>query len=172
MIKIDNFFFLVDFVVIDTEPVPNPKSQIPVILGHPFLATANANINCRTGIMKISFGHMKVKLNIFNPTLNCMDKHEDAYVVEKCFENEFDKNESLLNVKTSNGLSSKMISKDVVSKSSVEQIWKPKSFVNKGPLISFESNPTSSFGNSLLGGIQSSIQPIKEGMHTKIFDPG
>jgi len=40
--------------------------MILVILDHPFLATANANINCRTGIMKIRFGNLKVKLNIFH----------------------------------------------------------------------------------------------------------
>jgi hypothetical protein len=37
-----------------------------VILGRPFLATGNALINCRTGVMKISLGNMIVVLNIFN----------------------------------------------------------------------------------------------------------
>jgi hypothetical protein len=37
-----------------------------VILGRPFLATANALINCRSGVMKISFGNMTVELNIFH----------------------------------------------------------------------------------------------------------
>jgi hypothetical protein len=41
-------------------------SEIPVILGGPFLATANALINCRSGVMKISFGNMTVELNIFH----------------------------------------------------------------------------------------------------------
>jgi hypothetical protein len=41
-------------------------SQIPVILGQPFLATANTLINCRMGVMKISFGNMIVELNIFH----------------------------------------------------------------------------------------------------------
>jgi hypothetical protein len=41
-------------------------NQILVILGRPFLATANALINCRTGVMKISFENMTVELNIFN----------------------------------------------------------------------------------------------------------
>jgi hypothetical protein len=36
-----------------------------VILGQPFLATANALINCRSGVMKIYFGNMMVELNIF-----------------------------------------------------------------------------------------------------------
>ena len=66
LIKVDKFYFLVDFLVIDTESVHNVGSQIPVILGRPFLATANALINCRTGVMKISFGNMTVELNIFD----------------------------------------------------------------------------------------------------------
>ena len=46
LIKVDKFYFPVDFIVIDTEPVHNVGSQIPVILGRPFLAMANALINC------------------------------------------------------------------------------------------------------------------------------
>jgi hypothetical protein len=37
-----------------------------VILGRPFLATAKALINYRTGVMKISFDNMTVELNIFD----------------------------------------------------------------------------------------------------------
>jgi hypothetical protein len=66
LIKVDKFYFPVDFIVIDTELVHDVVNQIPVILGRPFLATANALINCRTGVMKISFGNMTVELNIFN----------------------------------------------------------------------------------------------------------
>jgi hypothetical protein len=66
IIKVDKFFFPVDFIVLDTELVPHPERLIPVILRRPFLATANACINCRIGVMKISFGNMKVRLNIFN----------------------------------------------------------------------------------------------------------
>ncbi|XP_038982173.1 uncharacterized protein LOC120110664 [Phoenix dactylifera] len=35
-------------------------------LGRPFLATSNALINCRNGIMKMSFGNMTIDFNIFN----------------------------------------------------------------------------------------------------------
>jgi hypothetical protein len=66
IIKVDKFFFPVDFIVLDTEPVPHPEKLILVILGRPFLATTNACINCWTGVMEISFGNMKVRLNIFN----------------------------------------------------------------------------------------------------------
>jgi hypothetical protein len=66
LIKVDKFYFPVDFIVLDTELVQVIRSQIPVILGRPFLATANALINCRSGVMKFSFGNMTVELNIFH----------------------------------------------------------------------------------------------------------
>jgi len=56
----------VDFVVIKTENVSNIASQVPVILGHHFLATANALINCRNGMMRLSFSNMTLELKIFN----------------------------------------------------------------------------------------------------------
>jgi hypothetical protein len=66
LIKVDKFYFPVDFIVLDTEPVQVIGTKIPVILWRPFLATANALINCRSGVMKISFGNMTVELNIFH----------------------------------------------------------------------------------------------------------
>jgi uncharacterized coiled-coil protein SlyX len=74
LIKVDKFYYPIDFIVLDTEPVPYPDKQIPVILGRPFLATANACINCRTGVMKISFGNMKIRLNIFTAFQNAPDQ--------------------------------------------------------------------------------------------------
>ena len=66
LIKVDKFYFPVDFIMIDIEPVHNVVSHISVILGQPFLATAKALVNCWLGVMKISFGNMTVELNIFD----------------------------------------------------------------------------------------------------------
>ena len=49
LIKVDKFYFPVDFIVLDTQPVQNTSGQIPVMFGRPFLATSNALINCRNG---------------------------------------------------------------------------------------------------------------------------
>jgi hypothetical protein len=76
IIKVDKFFFLVHFIVLDTEPVPHPKRLISIILGHPFLATTNACINYRTRVMEISFGNMKVRLNIFTAFQHASDQNE------------------------------------------------------------------------------------------------
>ena len=64
--QVDKFYFPVDFLVLDTHPVVNQGTQVLVILGRPFLATANAIIHCRGGLMTLSFGNMTVNLNIFN----------------------------------------------------------------------------------------------------------
>ena len=66
LVQVDKFYFPVDFIVLDTEPVVHSNSQIPVILGRPFLATSNAHINCRNGLMQLSFGNMTLELNILN----------------------------------------------------------------------------------------------------------
>ncbi|KAI5316269.1 hypothetical protein L3X38_045445 [Prunus dulcis] len=66
LVLVDKFYFLVDFIVLDTEPVVHSNSQIPVILGRPFLATSNAHINCRNGLIQLAFGNMTFELNIFN----------------------------------------------------------------------------------------------------------
>ncbi|XP_077237313.1 uncharacterized protein LOC143878987 [Tasmannia lanceolata] len=65
LVKVGDFLFPVDFVVLDTEPVANIKDQIPIILSRPFLATSNALINCRNGLMKLSFGNTSVDFNVF-----------------------------------------------------------------------------------------------------------
>ena len=66
LVQVDKFYFPVDFVVLNTQPVVNQGTQFPVILGRPFLAIVNAIIHCRGGLMTLSFGNMTVNLNIFN----------------------------------------------------------------------------------------------------------
>ena len=66
LVKVDKFYYPVDFVVLDTEPIENGPNHVLIILGRPFLATANAIINCRNGIMQLNFGNMTLELNIFH----------------------------------------------------------------------------------------------------------
>ena len=62
----DKFYYPVDFVVLDTEPIASGPNHVPIILGRPFLSTANAIINCRNGVMQLTFGNMTLELNIFH----------------------------------------------------------------------------------------------------------
>ena len=66
LVQVDRFYFLVDFVLLDTQLVVSQGSQFPVILGRPFLATTNAITHCRVGLMTLSFGNMTMNFNIFN----------------------------------------------------------------------------------------------------------
>ena len=66
LVQVDKFYFPVDFIILDMHPVFNANSQISMILGRPFLATSNALINCRSGVLKLSFGNMTLEHNIFN----------------------------------------------------------------------------------------------------------
>ena len=53
ILKVDEFYFPADFVVLDTEPVRDPSNHSPVILGRPFLSTVDVVIRCRNGVMTL-----------------------------------------------------------------------------------------------------------------------
>ena len=65
-VKIDKLYYPMDFVVLDTEPVAEGTNLMLIILRRPFLATSNAIINCRNGVMHLTFGNMTLELNIFH----------------------------------------------------------------------------------------------------------
>ena len=64
--KVDKFYYPVDFVVLDTEPIASGPNHVPIILGRQFFNIANAIINCRNGVMQLTFGNMTLELNIFH----------------------------------------------------------------------------------------------------------
>ncbi|RVW58538.1 Transposon Tf2-12 polyprotein [Vitis vinifera] len=45
LVQVDNFYYPVDFIVLDTDPTVKEANLVPIILGRPFLATSNAIIN-------------------------------------------------------------------------------------------------------------------------------
>ena len=79
LIQLDRFYYLVDFVVLDTEPVAVGPNHVPIILGRLFLATSNAIINCRNGVMQLTFGNMTLELNIFHLRKRHMHSEDDDF---------------------------------------------------------------------------------------------
>ena len=79
LIQVDRFYYPVDFVVLDTEPVAVGPNHVPIILGRPFLATSNAIINCRNGVMQLTFGNMTLELNIFHLGKRHMHSKDDDF---------------------------------------------------------------------------------------------
>ena len=90
LIQVDRFYYPVDFIVLDTEPVAVGANHVPIILGRPFLATSNAIINCRNGVMQLTFGNMTLELNIFHLSKRHMhsveDNCEEVCIIDKIFE--------------------------------------------------------------------------------------
>ena len=65
MVSIDSLEYPINFLVLQ------PKDKLtsyPLILGRPWLATANAYISCRVGNMTIKNGHMSKQLVLYPPT--------------------------------------------------------------------------------------------------------
>ena len=62
LIKVEEFIFLISFVVLKTKVVISTENETPIILSQPFLATSNALINYRDGKIKLIFGNMTIKL--------------------------------------------------------------------------------------------------------------
>ena len=60
LIKVGNFIFLVEFVVIDIEE----DKQVPLLLGRPFLATGAALIDVKKGELTLKVGDEKVHFNL------------------------------------------------------------------------------------------------------------
>ena len=84
LVQVDKFYYPVDFVVLDTEPVAVGANYVPIILGRPFFATSNAIINCQNGVMQLSFVNITQELNIFH--LNKKHVHpEEEDLDEVCF---------------------------------------------------------------------------------------
>ena len=79
LIHVDRFYYPVDFVVLGTEPVAVGPNHVPIILGRPFLATSNAIINYRNGVMQLTFGNMTLELNIFHLGKRHMHSEEDDF---------------------------------------------------------------------------------------------
>jgi hypothetical protein len=97
-VQVDKFIYPVDFIVLDTQPVEACNS-FPVILGCLFLSTSNALINCRNGLMKLSFRNMTLEMNIFNICKQPEDN--DLQEVDLIEESVYDQFESTLRVKLS-----------------------------------------------------------------------
>ena len=82
LIKVGEFYYPVDFIILDMTPSVDSPNNIPVIFDQPFLEMTNANIDYRTDAMELSFGNMTMEMHDF-PTggsntrdQSCLTIHE------------------------------------------------------------------------------------------------
>ncbi|RVW70084.1 hypothetical protein CK203_062304 [Vitis vinifera] len=87
LVQVDKFYYPMDFVVLDIDPTVKEANYVPIILGRPFLATSNAIINCRNGVMQLTFGNMTLELNIFHLCKRHLHPEEEEGLEEVCLIN-------------------------------------------------------------------------------------
>ena len=78
LIQVDKFYYPVEFVVLDTEPVAVGDNYVLIILRRPFLATSNAITNFPNGVMQLTFGNMTLELDIFQFSKKLMQPAEEG----------------------------------------------------------------------------------------------
>ena len=80
--------------MLNTEPPIAGANFVPIILGRPFLATSNAIINCRNGVMQLTFENMTLELNIFHLSkkhmLSVEDGLEEVCIIDTILEEQVD----------------------------------------------------------------------------------
>jgi hypothetical protein len=137
LVQVDKFIYPVDFIVLDTQPV-EACNLIPLILGRPFLATSNASINCRNGLMKLSFENMTLEMNIFNICKQPRDDNDlqEVDFIEKLVHDQFQTTSSETEIDESDDL--KMVYFQEESKASN---WRPQ--IEELPPRLIESVPSS-----------------------------
>ncbi|RVW36265.1 hypothetical protein CK203_103025 [Vitis vinifera] len=87
LVQVDKFYYPVDFVVLDTDSTVKEENYVPIIIGRPFLATSNAIVNCRNGVMQLTFGNMTLELNIFYLCKRHLHPEEEEGFKEVCLIN-------------------------------------------------------------------------------------
>ena len=77
-VRVGKFYIPVDFVVLDMQE----DSQIPIILGRPFLHTAGAVIDVKSGKLTLSVGDDKVTFNLNSALKSPMLEEEQCYRID------------------------------------------------------------------------------------------
>nr|CAN64113.1 hypothetical protein VITISV_008523 [Vitis vinifera] len=71
LVQVDNFYYPVDFVVLDTDHLVKEANYAPIILG-------------RNGLMQLTFGNMTLELNIFHMLKKLITPEEEEGPEEVC----------------------------------------------------------------------------------------
>ncbi|KAI5447937.1 hypothetical protein KIW84_015399 [Lathyrus oleraceus] len=72
LVKVDKFFFPVDFIVIDMEE----DDDAPLILGRPFMKTARMMIDVDDGLMKVRVQNEEVTFDLFEAMKHSKDRND------------------------------------------------------------------------------------------------
>ena len=90
MVKIGEFILLANFIVLDMEESPMPL-PLPIILGRPFMRTADTKICVKKGIVSMKVNGEKIEFKIFDALKLPQDDMEcfNVYMVQDVDEKVF-----------------------------------------------------------------------------------
>ena len=86
LVKVGKFIFPVDFIILDIEE----DSQVPLLLGRPFLATGAALIDMQKGILTLRVGEETADFNLFRSLRNLDIERDDIKSVEDVYVKNYD----------------------------------------------------------------------------------
>ena len=83
LVKVGKFVFPIDFIILDIEE----DSQVPLLLGRPFLATGAALIDMRKGVLTLRVGEEAADFNLLQSLKNLDIDREDYKSVDDVYLN-------------------------------------------------------------------------------------
>ena len=86
LVKVGKFIFPTDFIILDMEE----DSQVPQLLGRPFLATEAALIDMQKGILTLRVGEETADFNLIKSLRNLDIERDDIKSVEDVYVNNSD----------------------------------------------------------------------------------
>ena len=86
LVKVGKFIFPVDFIILDMEE----DSQVPLLLGRPFLATRAALIDMQKGVLTLRVGEEAANFNLPQGLKNLDTYREDYKLVDDVYLNNSD----------------------------------------------------------------------------------
>jgi hypothetical protein len=90
LVKVGKFIFPVDFIVLNMEEAPMP-SPLPIILGRPFMRTANTKICVKKGTVSMKVNDEKIIFKVFEESKFPQDELEcfNVCMIQGVVENAF-----------------------------------------------------------------------------------
>ncbi|RVW69938.1 hypothetical protein CK203_061901 [Vitis vinifera] len=150
LVQVDKFYYPVDFVVLDTDPTVKEANYVPIILGRPFLATSNAIINCRNGVMQLTFGNMTLELNIFHLCKRHLHPEEEEGLEEVCLINTLVEEHCDKNLEESLNESLEVLEDGLLEPSDVLAIMSPRRREEILPLFNKEDSQGAAMEDPLI----------------------
>ena len=86
LVKVGKFIFPADFIILDLEE----DSQVPLLLGRPFLVTGAALIDMQKGILTLRVGEETTDFNLIISLRNLDIERDDIKSVEDVYVNNSD----------------------------------------------------------------------------------